>query len=84
MFFPYRHAIDLTIGLTHGIPLSTDSHEKTHSCTAVLLLKIEQALLALSHSPRGCRETRMLFVKGIPRRSISELNFLMVYSNKKE
>ena len=64
-FFPYRHAIDLTIGLTHGIPLSTDSHEKTHSCSGVLL-KIEQTLLALSHRPLGCRETRMPFVKAYP------------------
>jgi len=51
--------------LTHGIPLSTDSHEKTHSCSGVLL-KIEQTLLALSHRPLGCRETRMPFVKAYP------------------
>jgi hypothetical protein len=55
-FFPYRHAIDLTIGLTHGIPLQTDSHEKAHTCSGALFLKIEQTSLALSHSPLGFRE----------------------------
>jgi len=42
--------IDLTIILTHRVPLRTDNPEKAHACSEALLLKKEQAPCSFSQS----------------------------------
>lgn len=82
-FFPYRHAIDLTISLTHGIPLQTDNPEKAHARSEALLLKREQAPCPFSQSS-WLQENKNALCQGKARRGTSELIFLMVHSNQKE